>query len=134
MTDSRKRSRRLAALLAACLLPAPAFAQAPPSSRQLQAPTIAVSIASAADWASTYYALKHFDVREVNPVLRPLEQTPGRMISMGAVIDVASFSAWNLTLGKNHPRMAAAGLWGMAAFRGYLAVHNLRNTRRAARR
>jgi hypothetical protein len=30
--------------------------------------------------------------------------------------------------------MAAAGLWAMAAFRTYLAIHNMRNTTKAERR
>jgi hypothetical protein len=122
-----------AALLVACvLLPAAAHAQDTP--QRLKAPTIAASLASAADWASTYHALKNYQVRESNPLLRPLDRTPGRLITMGAAIDVASFSAWNMTMGRKHPKIAAAGLWGAAAFRTYLAIHNLRNTRIAERR
>jgi hypothetical protein len=133
MSNLRKGGRPMAAAIVACLLvPAAAPAQELPQS--LRAPTIAASIASAADWASTYHALKNFRVREANPLLRPLDRTPGRLITMGAVIDVASFSAWNLTVGRNHPKVAAAGLWGAAAFRAYLAIHNLRNTRIAERR
>ncbi len=128
----RKGGWPLAALLVVCLAPTAAFSQDVP--RPLHAPTLAASIASAADWATTYHALKHYHLREANPLLRPLERTPGKMVAMGVAIDVASFSAWNLTLGRDHPKIAAAGLWGVAAFRGYLAWHNLRNTRRAERR
>ena len=138
MANSRPRRglRCVAALWLVCLVPASALAQQPlpPTPRSLKAPTIAASLASAADWATTYHALKNYHVSEVNPLLRPLERTPGRMVATGALIDVASFSAWNMTLGKNHPKIAAAGLWGMAAFRGYLAFHNLQNTRKAQRR
>ncbi len=56
------------------------------------------------------------------------------MVTIGGLIDVAGFSAWNMTVGRKHPRLAAAGLWGMAAFRTYLAIHNIRNSRRAERR
>lgn len=122
-------------LLVVCLaVPSGAFAQtsAPPPS--LQAPTIAASIGSAADWATTYHALSNYRVREVNPLLRGMDRNPGRMISVGSAIDAAGISAWNLTMGKKHPKVAAAGLWGMAVFRGYLAIHNLRNTRKAERR
>ena len=120
-------------LLVLCLgLPSMAAGQSPPPS--LQAPTIAASIASAADWATTYHALSNYQVREMNPLLRSFDRTPGRMISMGAAIDAAGISAWNVTMGKKHPKIAMAGLWGMAAFRSYLAIHNLRNTRRAERR
>ena len=34
----------------------------------------------------------------------------------------------------NRSQRKAAGLWGMAIFRSYLAIHNLRNTRKAERR
>jgi hypothetical protein len=112
----------------------PAVASAQTAGRPLQAPTIAASIASAADWATTYHALSNYRLREMNPVLRPFDRTPGKMITLGAVIDAAGMSAWNVTVGKNHPKVAAAGLWGMAAFRTYLAIHNLRNTRKADRR
>ena len=100
----------------------------------LRTPTIAASVAAAADWATTYYALTHFDLREVNPIINPLQHRPGRMISVGAAMDAGLMSAWNLSVGRKNERVAAAGLWAMAAFRAYLAIHNMRNTRRAARR
>jgi hypothetical protein len=105
---------------------------APPPS--LRIPTIVASAAAAADWATTYHALKYYQVREVNPVLRRFDHSPGRLISIGAAIDVGAISLWNVTMGQKHPRIAAAGLWTMAAFRGYLAVHNIRNERKALRR
>ena len=95
---------------------------------------MAASAASAADWASTFHALKHYKVREVNPLLRPFQASPGSLVTMGALIDAGAFSAWNLTVGQRHQRVAAAGLWAMAAFRTYLAIHNLRNERKAERR
>jgi hypothetical protein len=119
----------------AWLLPALAAAQTldtPPSSLKL--PTIAASAGAAADWASTYHALKHYHVREVNPLLRRFDDTPGRLVSIGALMDVGAISLWNVTVGQKHPRVAAAGLWAMAGFRTYLAIHNLRNTQKAARR
>ena len=122
--------RLLAAFLVVCLLSAPAVAQ----DSRLTLPTIAASAAAAADWASTYHALKNYRVREINPLLRPFESSPGRLVTMGAVMDGAAFSAWNMSMGKRHPRIAAAGLWAAAGFRTYLAVHNMRNTRKAARR
>ena len=112
-----------------CCLPGLAGAQ-----DNLRTPTIAASVAAAADWASTYYAVKHFQLREMNPVISPLQARPGRMISMGAVMDAGLVSAWNLSVGRRHERLAVTGLWAMTAFRAYLAIHNLRNTRRAARR
>jgi hypothetical protein len=114
------------------LLPATASAQTQTGS--LKIPTIAASAAAAADWASTYHALKNYRVREMNPLLRPFENTPGSMISLGGVIDAGGMAAWNLSVGRKNQRLAAVGLWSMAAFRTYLAIHNMRNTRLAERR
>jgi hypothetical protein len=117
-----------------CLLPATASAQTGTETARLTLPTIAASAAAAADWASTYHALKNYKVREVNPLLRPFESSPGSMISLGGVIDAGGMAAWNLSVGRKNPRFAAVGLWSMAAFRTYLAIHNMRNTRLAERR
>ena len=112
------------------LLPATASAQ----SGNLRIPTIAAGAAAAADWASTYHALKYYKVREKNPVLRPFERSPGSLISLGGIIDAGSVSAWNLSVGRKNQKVAAIGLWTMAAFRTYLAIHNMRNERLAERR
>jgi hypothetical protein len=56
------------------------------------------------------------------------------MISLGAAMDVGAITAWNLTMGREHPRVATAGLWAMTAFRSYLVIHNLRNEQHARRR
>jgi hypothetical protein len=128
-------------LVAALLLPAAVSAQALPEPHRpghqgpnLRLPTIAASAAAAADWATTYHGLSNYQLREVNPFLRPLERKPGKMITVGAAIDSAAFSVWNVTVGQKHPKVAAAGLWGMAAFRTYLAIHNMRNMKKAERR
>jgi len=137
MLQVSRLGRRLIAALFIVSIPAVAAAQDTPAlapSPSLKLPTYAASIASAADWASTYHALKYYKVREVNPLLSPFESSPGSLVTMGALIDVGAFSAWNLTVGRKSPKVAAAGLWGMAIFRSYLAIHNLRNTRRAERR
>ncbi len=123
---------RVAAIAVAALL-LPQFAHAQHGSA-LRTPTITASAAAAADWASTYYALKHFHVRELNPMLSPMQAKPGPMISVGAAMDAGLMSAWNVGVGRRHERVAAGGLWAMTAFRAYLAIHNLRNTRRAERR
>lgn len=124
--------RLRAALLVVCILPTPAFAQ--DRNPSLRVPTIAAAAAAAADWASTYHALDNYRVRELNPLLRPWESSPGKMVTVGAAMDIAAFTTWNLTMGRRHPRIAAAGMWAMAGFRTYLALHNLRNTKLAARR
>jgi len=123
-----RRPRVLAAaLLVATLIPAVASAQ----QGRLQLPTIAAGVAATADWMTTYHALKFYRVQEQNPVLKPFQSNPGRMVSMGGMMDIAGISAWNLTVGRRHERIAAAGLW---TIRVYLAVHNHVNEHRAERR
>ena len=127
--------RLSAALLVLCLVPGLASGQDNPDhTDRLRVPTIAASVAAAADWASTYHALKYYHLRETNPLLQPFQDSPGRLVTMGAVMDAAAFSTWNVTVGRKHPRIAAAGLWAMAGFRAYLVLHNLRNERKVARR
>ena len=123
---------RLAAAAALiCLLPSLATAQ---EQRSLRLPTLAASAAAAADWASTYHALKYYNLRETNPMLQSFQSDPGRLVTVGAAIDAAAFSTWNVTVGRKHPRIAAAGLWAMAGFRAYLVFHNLRNEQKVGRR
>ena len=122
--------RLAAALVIVCLFPVLAGAQ----ESRLKVPTIAASAAAAADWATTYHALKHYRVRETNPLLRSLDDSPSSLVSLGAAIDAGAFSVWNLTVGRKNERVAIAGLWAMTAFRTFLAIHNLRNTQRAERR
>jgi hypothetical protein len=100
---------------------------------RLRLPTIVASTAAAGDWISTYHALRNFPVREANPLLAPWRDSPGKLVSVGALMDGAGITAWNLTIAPNHPRVAAAGLWAMAAFRAYLVIHNVRTTQRAER-
>ncbi len=132
MPHIRRASRGLAALFLVCVFATPGQAQE--LGPGLRLPTIAASAAAAADWATTYHALKNFQVRETNPLLRPWQESPGKLVTAGALMDVMAFSAWNMTMGKRHPKIAAAGMWAMAGFRAYLAIHNMRNTQRAARR
>jgi hypothetical protein len=123
--------RLLAALILVSVLPATASAQ---ETGSLKTPTIAAMAAAAADWATTYHALKNYHVREMNPIMRPFEESPGSLVTVGSLIDVGMVSGWNLTMGRRNPRVAAAGLWAMTAFRAYLAVHNIRNEQKAQRR
>lgn len=100
----------------------------------LRLPTTVFAVAAGADWATTYHGLKHYRLRETNPLLRPFDETPGRMVLMGAAIDVGAVAAWHYGVGRNHPRVAAVGLWSVTAFRAYLAFHNIRNQQKAGRR
>lgn len=108
--------------------------EALPASRpapSLRLPFTAFGAAAMADWATTYHALKNYQVREQNPLLRPLDHKPGKMVGLGAAIDFGTALGWHYVAGKNHPRLAAAGLWAATAFRAYLAIHNIRNERRS---
>ena len=135
MPTTGRRRRLAAALLVVCLLPVTARAQEPQNSRpSLRLPTIAAATAATADWVTTYHALSNFKVHESNPLLKPWSSAPGQLVGMGALMDIGGVTAWNLTMGPKHPRIAIAGLWAMTAFRSYLAIHNLRNETRAARR
>lgn len=100
----------------------------------LKVPTTIASIAAAADWASTYHALTNYHVRETNILLQPFQNSPGKLVVVGAAIDMATFTAWNKWVGPRHPRVASAGMWAMAGFRAYLVLHNLRNEQRSLRR
>jgi hypothetical protein len=132
--NSRCVRRLLAALVMVSLCPSLASAQERRTSSSLKLPTIVASAAAAADWATTYHALKNYHVREQNPFLSPFQDSPATVVSLGSVMDVGLVSAWNLTVGRKSTKAAAAGLWAMAAFRAYLAIHNIRNTQRAVRR
>lgn len=124
-----------AALLVAVVLPSTASAQQPERQQgRLYWPTIAAGSAATADWITTYHALKFYKVHEQNPLLKPMQGSPMGMVSVGGLIDVAGISAWNVTMGPKHDKIAAAGLWTMTAFRVYLAVHNHLNEHRAERR
>jgi hypothetical protein len=118
----------------ALVCPRPASAQAEPGTDGLRLPTTLFASAATADWATTYWGIKHFRLRETNPLIRKFERTPAKMVLIGAAIDVGAVAAWNYTMGRKHPRVAAAGLWTMTAFRAYLAFHNSRNMQRSERR
>ncbi len=113
MRHSRKLRVLAAALLVALIVPSVAFAQEPEQKQN---------------------ALTFYKVQETNPLLKPMQASPKRMVTVGGIIDVAGVSAWNLTMGPKHDKLAAAGLWTMTAFRVYLALHNHLNEHRAERR
>jgi len=116
------------------VIPSMATAQDQQGQGRLYWPTIAAGTAATADWVTTYHALKFFKVQETNPLLKPMQTSPVRMITVGGVIDVAGVAAWNFTMGPKHDKLAATGLWTMTAFRLYLALHNHMNEHRAERR
>jgi hypothetical protein len=121
-------------LVVALACPAPLFAQQDGSRPSLKLPTAVFAAAASADWATTYHGLKHYRLRETNPLIRRFDRTPAKMVLIGGAIDIGALALWNHTVGRRHPRVAAAGLWAMTAFRAYLAIHNIRNQEKAGRR
>jgi hypothetical protein len=124
--------RLIAVVFVFCLLPGISSAQQLQPSLKL--PTTIATVAAAADWASTYHAMTNYHVRETNVLLQPWQNSPGKLVVVGAAIDAASFTAWNKVVGPRHPKVAVAGMWAMAGFRTYLVLHNLRNEQKAVRR
>ena len=125
---------KLGVLILVLALACPHAASAQERERGLKLPTTVFAAAAAADWMTTYQGLKYYRLRETNPLLRPFDETPGKMVLLGSAIDVGAVAAWHYGVGRNHPRLAAAGLWSMSAFRAYLAINNLRNQQKAGRR
>ena len=134
MPHNRKVRVLAAALLVAVIAPSTVLAQDLQQRPRLFWPTVFAGSAATADWLTTYHALKFYRVQETNPLLKPMQTSPARMVSVGGVIDVAGVAAWNLTIGPKHDKIAAAGLWTMTAFRLYLALHNHMNEHRAEKR
>jgi hypothetical protein len=137
MPDIPRGWRLVAAVFAVCLLAGmiePGTTSAQELRPSLRVPTVIASVAAAADWASTYHAMTNYHVRETNVLLQGFQGSPGKLVTAGAAIDVATFTAWNTIIGPRHPKVAAAGMWAMAGFRAFLVIHNLRNEQRALRR
>src|SRR5688572_33267939 len=89
--------RLMAAAFVVSLLPGlgPGTASAQELRPSLRIPTTIASVAAAADWASTYHAMSNYHVRETNILLQPWQESPGKLVVVGAAIDVATFTAWN---------------------------------------
>lgn len=88
--------------------------------------------AAAMDWATTYRFSTHYRdlLHEENPLISGLGGHPALMVTAGAAIDAAT--AWTAArLLRDHPRLAQLTFYGAAAFRGYLAIHNVQMMRRA---
>ena len=82
----------------------------------------------AADQFTTYrFASGYRDVlREANPLIGGLDRHPVLLVAAGSAMDAATgWAAWRL-LGAHHPRIAKALFYSAAAYRTYLAAHNVR--------
>lgn len=91
--------------------------------RLLHAATALFAATAVWDWASTTGALGRGG-EEANPLFRRWRSKPATVTALGSLLDVAGTVAWRRLVGKNHPRLATAGLVLASAFRVWLALHN----------
>lgn len=106
-------------------------ASAQPSSG-LNRATVVFSATAAADWITTYRTLSardncrdHFCPganADRNPILRPID-SPARVVAVGAALDAGAILLAR-RIGKGHPRLVKAVLYGAAGYRGFLSVRN----------
>jgi hypothetical protein len=90
-------------------------------------PLLVFSAGAAADWSSTAWALRNPTSHENNPAIA-WAKSPAAIIAAGAGIDAVGAYAWMKATG-HHPKIQATGFLVAAAFRGYLAIQNIRNNR-----
>ena len=113
-------------LITTCLLLACAVsAAAQPTEHSLRLSTAVFAGAATADWVSTYQMTQRGAV-EKNRLYAWTDKRPVLLVTVGTVSDVVGVWAWNTYVGKHHPKIATIGLYVMAGFRVYLAVHNSR--------
>lgn len=122
-------------MVCAAIVFAQATAAAPhaaPKTHTLRVPLIVWTAAVAADWATTYrFSTKYGDLmHEENPLIAGLRGHPATMIAAGSALD--ALTAWTAARAlRSHPRLTRLTFYGAAAFRGYLAAHNIEMMRRA---
>ena len=81
-----------------------------------------------ADQITTYrFASGYRDVlREANPLISGLDRHPVWLVAAGGAMDAATGWAAYHFLAPKHPRLAKVLFYSAAAYRGYLAAHNVR--------
>jgi hypothetical protein len=101
----------------------------------LRLPVTVWVTAVAADQATTYwFASRHGDVlREANPIVGRLDRHPVLLVAAGSALDATTAIAAHRFLGRRHPRIAQLVFMGAAAYRAYLAYHNVQNISYAKR-
>ena len=119
-----------ALLLALVLLPATATAQESP---RLKLPTTVYLVAITADKATTLNCTLRPGCWEDNPMYRWADKSGGAPLQMAVStgVDLVSIWAWNKTVGRKHPKLAAFGLYSMAAIRATVAARNYARVRRS---
>ena len=104
-----------------------------PAAPTLKTPLAVWAGAVAADQITTYWFSSQYgdQIREANPLIRPLDRHPFLLVATGAAIDAASGWAAFRFLGPRHPTLAKIVFYGAAGYRAYLAAHNIRMMRLA---
>ncbi len=87
----------------------------------------------AADQISTYrFSSGYSDVlHELNPLIPGVDRHPAMLVTAGTAIDAATGWAAFHFLGPRHPRLLKTALYAAAAYRSYLAIHNVNMMREA---
>lgn len=117
-------------LTVALLLPVTATAQ---ESTRLKLPTTVYLVAITADKATTLNCTLRPGCWEDNPMYRWADKSGGPLLQMtvSTGVDLVSIWAWNKTVGRKHPKLAALGLYSMAAIRATVAARNYARVRRS---
>ena len=127
-------------LCAVALSPRTAWAQSPTTLKErpadgshLKTPLFVWASAVAADQLTTYrFASRYRDViHEDNPLTAGLDRHPVLLVAAGTAIDATT--GWlSYRLLRTHPRLAKIAFYSAAAYRTYLAAHNIRLMQNAA--
>ena len=120
---------------------APVAAQTPPaaepavdlSAARLRIPAAVWAGGVIADQVTTYrFASGYHDLlHERNVLIRGLDEHPVWLVAAGSAIDASTGWLVYRYLGRRHPRLAAIAFFSAAAYRTYLAAHNLQMMERA---
>ena len=98
----------------------------PTNGHALKLPILVWVAAASADQITTYrFSSGYGDIiHEQNPLIRHLERRPALLILTGSALDGGS--AWlSYQLLNGHPRLAQLVFYSAAAYRTYLAAHNM---------
>ena len=126
-----------AGLLCASAAPAQtdAVRRPPVSNIDLKTPAMVWAAAVTADQATTYQFSSQYPgiLHEKNPFIQGLDRHPAWLVAAGTTIDAATGWAAYRFLGPRHPRLVRIVFYSAAAYRAYLAVHNMRMMQQAQR-
>src|SRR5205814_8850999 len=94
----------------------------------LKIPAIVWAMGVATDQATTYQFSSRYPnvLHEQNPFIQGLDRHPVWLVAAGTAIDATTGWAVYHFLGPRHPRLVRIAFYSAAAYRTYLAVHNVR--------